>query len=65
MAQVAWLRPEPKVVPTSAALLDNTIVFTGMLAPTAEALFLNHVISGSILFPGVGYLEMAFAADPT
>ena len=26
-------------------------------------LFLHHVISESILLPGVGYVEMAFAAD--
>ena len=30
----------------------------------AGALFSHHVVGGSILLPGVGYVEMAFASSP-
>ena len=46
-----WLdsRPEESIV-------------SGILSPSAEALFSDHVVGGGILLPGVGYLEMMFAA---
>ena len=31
--------------------------------PSAEALFSHHVVGGTIILPGVGYIEMAFAAS--
>ena len=34
-----------------------------MLTPSAEALFSHHVVGGTIILPGVGYVEMAFAAS--
>ena len=34
-----------------------------MLTPSAESLFTHHVVSGTIILPGVGYIEMAFAAS--
>ena len=37
-------------------------ISTGVLSPSAEALFSDHVVSGGILLPGVGYLEMIFIA---
>ena len=41
---------------------EESIVSAGILSPSAEALFSEHVVGGGILLPGVGYLEMMFAA---
>ncbi len=38
-------------------------ISTGILSPSAEALFADHVVGGRILLPGVGYLEMTFIAN--
>ena len=38
-------------------------VSTGVLTPSAEALFADHVVGGQILLPGVGYLEMMFIGN--
>ena len=38
-------------------------ISTGVLSPSAEALFADHVVGGQILLPGVGYLEMMFIAN--
>ena len=43
--------------------LDEAVVFSGALSPAAEALFSHHVVGGTIILPGVGYVEMAFAAS--
>ena len=43
--------------------LDEAVVFSGALSPTAEALFSHHVVGGTIILPGIGYVEMAFAAS--
>jgi hypothetical protein len=43
--------------------LDEAVVFSGALTPSAEALFSHHVVGGTIILPGVGYVEMAFAAS--
>ena len=43
--------------------LDEAIVISGALSPSAEALFSHHVVGGTIILPGVGYVEMAFAAS--
>ena len=43
--------------------LDEAVVFSGALSSSAEALFAHHVVGGSIILPGVGYVEMAFAAS--
>ena len=42
---------------------DNLVLreSTSILAPFAGALFSHHVVGGSILLPGVGYVEMALA----
>ena len=37
-------------------------MFSGALSSSAEALFSHHVVGGTIILPGVGYVEMAFAA---
>ena len=38
----------------------ETVVFAGTLGPIAAMLLSHHVVGGNILFPGVGYVEMAF-----
>ncbi len=38
-------------------------MFSGALSHAAEALFSHHVVGGTIILPGVGYVEMAFAAS--
>ncbi len=38
-------------------------ISTGILSLSAEALFSDHIVGGSILLPGVGYLEMMFIAN--
>ena len=43
--------------------LDEAVVFSGALSSSAEALFSHHVVGGAIILPGVGYVEMAFAAS--
>ena len=43
--------------------LDEAVVFSGALSSAAEALFSHHVVGGAIILPGVGYVEMAFAAS--
>ena len=41
---------------------EESIISAGILSPSAEALFSDHVVGGQIFLPGVGYLEMMFAA---
>ena len=41
---------------------EESIIAAGILSPSAEALFSDHVVGGRIFLPGVGYLEMMFAA---
>ena len=41
---------------------DEAVVFSGALSSSAEVLFSHHVVGGTIILPGVGYVEMAFAA---
>ena len=55
-----WLAENPNNFGPAA---NDTIVFSGALTPSAELLFLDHVVAGNILFPGVGYVEVAFAAN--
>ena len=40
----------------------DEVILSGVLTPSAEALFSHHVVGGTIILPGVGYVEMAFAA---
>ena len=55
-----WLLDAPG---PQQARLDEAVVFSGTLSPSAEALFSHHVVGGTIILPGVGYVEMAFAAS--
>ncbi len=43
--------------------LDEAVLFAGVFSPSAEALFSHHVVGGTIILPGVGYVEMAFATS--
>ena len=54
-----WLLEAPG---PQQARLDEAVVFSGALSASAEALFSHHVVGGTIILPGVGYVEMAFAA---
>ena len=54
-----WLLEAPGL---QQSRLDEAVVFSGALSPSAEALFSHHVVGGTIILPGVGYVEMAFAA---
>ena len=60
ITRLNWLleAPGPQQPP-----LDEAVVFSGALSPSAEALFSHHVVGGTIILPGVGYVEMAFAAS--
>jgi hypothetical protein len=55
-----WLLEAPS---PQQSRLDEAVVFSGALSPSAEALFSHHVVGGTIILPGVGYVEMAFAAS--
>jgi hypothetical protein len=55
-----WLAEKPN---DFGPAVNNTVVFSGVLTPSAELLFSDHVVAGNILFPGVGYVEVAFAAN--
>ena len=55
-----WLAEKPN---DFGSPVNNTVFFSGVLTPSAELLFLDHVVAGNILFPGVGYVEVAFAAN--
>ena len=58
--RLSWLfdAPDPQ-----QSRLDEAVVFSGALSSSAEALFSHHVVGGMIILPGVGYVEMAFAAS--
>ena len=55
-----WLAEKPN---DFGSPVNDTVVFSGVLTPSAELLFSDHVVGGNILFPGVGYVEVAFAAN--
>ena len=58
--RLSWLAEKPNNFGPAA---NDTVVFSGVLTPSAELLFSDHVVGGNILFPGVGYVEVAFAAN--
>ena len=62
-SDIQWrltLREESPRQPVASHLDD---ISTGVLSPSAEVLFADHVVAGRILLPGVGYLEMTFIAN--
>ena len=58
--RLSWLfdAPDPQ-----QSGLDEADVFSGALSSLAEVLFSHHVVGGTIILPGVGYIELAFAAS--
>ena len=58
--RLTWLAEKPN---NFGSPVNDTVVFSGALTPSAELLFSDHVVAGNILFPGVGYVEVAFAAN--
>ena len=58
--RLTWLAEKPNDFGSS---VNDTVVFSGVLTLSAELLFSDHVVAGNILFPGVGYVEVAFAAN--
>jgi hypothetical protein len=60
LTRLNWLAEKPN---DFGPAVNDTVVFSGALTPLAELLFSDHVVGGNILFPGVGYLEVAFAAN--
>ena len=59
-ARLNWLAEKPN---NFGPAVNDTVLFSGALTPSAELLFSDHVVGGNILFPGVGYVEVAFAAN--
>ena len=55
-----WLAEKPN---NFGPAVNEAVIFSGLLTPSAELLFSDHVVGGNILFPGVGYVEVAFAAN--
>ncbi|MFE7129681.1 SDR family NAD(P)-dependent oxidoreductase [Streptomyces sp. NPDC057638] len=51
------------LLPTALALpTTGGLVLTGRLAPGAQPWIADHVVSGAVLFPGTGFLELALQA---
>ena len=46
------------------SLTNDEIIFSGALTPAMQAILSHHVVGGSILLPGVSFIDMAFAASP-
>ena len=58
----SWLA-EIHGLPQLGINLDAEVILSGVLTPSAEALLSHHVVGGTIILPGVGYIEMGFAAS--
>ena len=62
-SDVQWRLTLRTEAPRQSIVADLDETSTGVLSPSAEALFADHVVGSSILLPGVGYLEMTFIAN--
>jgi len=60
-SRLRWLAVTPEV---RQSLTNDAVIFSGALAPATVAFLSHHVVGGSILLPGVSFIEMAFAASP-
>ena len=58
--RLRWLAAIPEV---RQSLTDDEVIFSGTLTSATEAFLSHHVVGGSILLPGVSFIEMAFAAS--
>ena len=61
-SRLRWLAAVPGV---GQSISDDEVIFSGALTPATEAFLSHHVVGGSILLPGVSFIEMAFAANPS
>ena len=61
VSRLKWLAAVPGL---GQSISDDEVIFSGALTPATEAFLAHHVVSGSILLPGVSFIEMAFAASP-
>ena len=59
--RLRWLAAIPEA---HRPLTDDEVIFSGALTPATEAFLAHHIVSGSVLLPGVSFIEMAFAASP-
>ena len=60
-SRLRWLAAIPEV---PQSLTNDEVIFSGALAPATEMFLSHHVVGGSILVPGVSFIEMSFAASP-
>ena len=60
-SHLRWLAAAPEVQQLPS---DDEVIFSGALTPATVAFLSHHVVGGSILLPGVSFIEMAFAASP-
>jgi len=60
-SQLRWLAAIPEV---PQSLTNDEVIFSGALAPATEMFLSHHVVGGSILVPGVSFIEMSFSASP-
>ena len=58
----SWLA-EMHGLPQPSLSLGEEVVLSGVLTASAEALFSHHVVGGTVLLPGVAYVETVFAAS--
>ena len=59
--RLRWLAATPEM---HQSLTNDEIIFSGALTPATVTFLSHHVVGGSILLPGVSFIEMAFAASP-
>ena len=57
-----WLNPPHPFARYGLPSSESAIVFRSPSAGALHSVVENHVVNGKIIFPGVGYLEMAHAA---
>ena len=60
-SRLKWLAATPEV---HQSLTNDEVIFSGALAPATEMFLSHHVVGGSILLPGVSFIEMSLAASP-
>ena len=61
---LSWLVEVHGMKPFNTGLKNEEVIFSGVLTPSTVALFSQHVVGGTILLPGVGFVEMALACSP-
>ena len=60
-SRLRWLAAVPGL---GHSISNDEVIFSGALTSATEAFLSHHVVGGSILLPGVSFIEMAFAASP-